>query len=88
MLFRSVESIGNAYVRISINMPSLRLSADEVACLFTPSKSRIKYLLCRQIVRDHSEITNRRGCGISARSDDGIIVVDVVLPKRGGKIKS
>lgn len=83
-----VESIGNAYVRISINMPSLRLSADEVACLFTPSKSRIKYLLCRQIVRDHSEITNRRGCGISARSDDGIIVVDVVLPKRGGKIKS
>lgn len=80
--YMSVGNIGNDYARISITMPSLNFPVKDVADLFTPSKSRIKYLLCRQIVRDHSEITNRRGCGISARSDEGVVVVDVVLPKK------
>jgi len=33
---------------------------------FTPSPQNIPFLICRQIVRENSEATNRRGCGIVA----------------------
>ena len=61
-------------------MPSLKLSDDEAANLFMPSKEHIPFLLCRQIVRDHGEATNRRACGIRAEIIDGITTVIVTLP--------
>lgn len=34
--------------------------------LFVPSVKNIPFLICRQIVRDNSELTNLHGCGIVA----------------------
>ena len=71
------------YVELRVPMPLLKLSDDEAANLFTPSKEHIPFLLCRQIVRDHGEATNRRACGIRAEVIDGVTTVIVTLPSGG-----
>ena len=69
------------YVEITMPMPSLHLSDNEAQALFTPvSIKNIPYLLCRQIVRDHGEATNRRMCGIWAEVRDGKSFVRIILP--------
>jgi len=69
------------YVEITMPMPTLRLSDSEAQALFTPaSVQNIPYLLCRQIVRDHGEATNRRMCGIWAEVRDGQSLVRIILP--------
>ena len=50
---------------------NLHLTDHEAQELFSPADDHITYLLCRQIVRDHSEATNRRGCGIRAEIVQG-----------------
>ena len=79
-------TLDERYVEVRIDMPQLKLSSEEAASLFTPSKDHILYLLCRQIVRDHGEATNRRGCGIRAElTSEGIVQIIIVLPS--AKIK-
>ena len=77
-----VQTINDGkYVEITMPMPSLHLSDDEAQTLFTPvSIQNIPYLLCRQIVRDHGEATNRRLCGIWAEVRDGQSLVRIILP--------
>ena len=71
------------YVEVHIPMPGLQLTPAQADDLFTPSKAHIPFLLCRQIVRDHGEATNRRGCGIRAEvSEDGPCVI-ITLPAAG-----
>jgi hypothetical protein len=48
----------------------------------TSHLSPLTSLIARQIVRDHGEATNRRGCGIT--TDNGIITI--ILPRYNGKI--
>jgi hypothetical protein len=45
-------------------------------------KTTFDYLLCRQIVRDHGEATNRRACGITTEENQ----LTVILPRYNGKI--
>ena len=68
------------YVEVRIPMLQLRLTPEQAADLFMPSKAHIPFLLCRQIVRDHGEATNRRGCGIFAELADDICVIVITLP--------
>ena len=68
------------YVEVHIPLPQLHLSEAEAHDLFTPSNSHIPYLICRQIVRDHGEATNRRGCGIYATIIDGTTNMIITLP--------
>ena len=68
------------YVEVHIPLPQLHLSEAEAHDLFTPSNSHIPYLVCRQIVRDHGEATNRRGCGIYATIIDGTTNMIITLP--------
>ena len=68
------------YVEVHIPMPQLKLTEAEVHDLFTPSKDHLPYLLCRQIVRDHGEATNRRGCGIYATLIEGTTNMIITLP--------
>ena len=69
------------YIEASVTMPRLHLTADAAQQLFTPDIGHIPYLLCRQIVRDHGEATNRRLCGIWADVDNnGQTIVHVILP--------
>ena len=69
--------VGEGYVECHVKMPSLRRTD-----LFTPShEANIPWLICRQIVRDHGEATNRRGCAIRAEADnDGGTVIVITLP--------
>lgn len=68
------------YVEVRIPMPLLKLSEEQARDLFIPSNEHIPYLICRQIVRDHGEATNRRGCGIYATLIDGITNMIITLP--------
>ena len=69
------------YVEVIVPMPQLQLSDDEAQNLFNPtSSSHIPYLLCRQIVRDHGEATNRRMCGIWAENVADSTQVRIILP--------
>lgn len=72
----------SGYLLVSVAMPSFVHAKQSLPLLFVPGTSAtIPFLLCRQIIRDHSESTNRRGCGISAREGDGgIAVVEFTLP--------
>ena len=75
------------YVEVRVPMSALTLSEQQASELFTPSKENIPFLLCRQIVRDHGEATNRRGCGIRAEVIDGLTTVIITLPAWKEKVK-
>ncbi len=69
------------YVEVKVPMPALKLTRQQATELFTPSKDRLPFLLCRQIVRDHGEATNRRGCGIYATiNDENQTFMNITLP--------
>jgi signal transduction histidine kinase len=70
------------YVEVHYAMPALHLTEQQAADLFSPSHEHIPYLLCRQIVREHGEATNRRGCGIRAEVTDAGVVIIITLPKK------
>ena len=70
----------DGYVEVRVPMPALKISDKEAAELFTPSKDHLPYLLCRQIVRDLGEATNRRGCGIYATIQDETTFMIITLP--------
>lgn len=74
-----VYASGDHYVRFEVLMPNLRLDDEQCLQLFSPSKDRLPYLLCRQIVRDNGEATNCRGCGISARKSEQGTIVSITL---------
>lgn len=69
------------YRCLRFSMPKLTsLSDAQIAELFTPTTVNVKFLLCRQIVRELGEVSNMRGCGISAlRNELNDVVVNVVM---------
>jgi len=69
------------YVVCTVSMPMLQLTEQQAAALFTPANDHIPFLLCRQIVRDHGEATNRRGCAIRAEVNDKGTQIIIVLPR-------
>ena len=72
-----VETADDRYVRVLLTMPSLPYRD-----FFVPSMQNIPLLICRQILRDNSESTNLRGCGIVAdRADDGSTIFRITLAK-------
>ena len=78
----SVSSRDDHYAVFSVAMPHVEYDAQTDGNLFTPSMAHIPYLLCRQIVRDHSEQTARRGCGMAVEADgQGGINMLVTLTK-------
>ena len=77
------EIPGSAYVRYWIDQQDVAYDAALHAQLFTPLTGDLRYLLCRQIVRELGEITNLRGCGIKAcQGDKGCLRIEAVLPAR------
>jgi hypothetical protein len=59
----------------------------EVVATIYPSPQtqslRFASLLCRQIVRDHGEATNRRACSISEEQHDNETIITIILPAYG-----
>ncbi len=77
----TIENFGTRYILVKVDAENLQLTDEECKSLFTPFTLNPDYLLCRQIVRDIGEITNARGCGISANKQDGKISIDIILPE-------
>ncbi len=50
--------------------------------MFTPNTENIPYIICRQIMRDHSEATSMRGCGMEAFANEHTLTIRIVLPGR------
>lgn len=71
----------NEYGEITIVMTALNNTAKTASDLFTPTTDHIPYLICRQIIRDHGEVTSHRGCGISACvNEEGKTEIKILLP--------
>ena len=66
------------YVICCVPMPNLSAQRD----LFTPAIENIPYLMCRQIVREHGEATNRRGCSITTETIDNQTSILITLPRQ------
>lgn len=76
------QSRDSVYSHYLVRLTTMRLTDKECRQLFTPLTSNLDFLLCRQIVREIGEVTNRRGSGIQAElSEDGMVVVRIVLPR-------
>lgn len=76
-----IKSVHTAYATCQFVFSGLRYDDSLHHLLFTPLTVDMRFLVCRQIVREMGETTNLRGCGIQAKpSDDGFLVIVVVLP--------
>ena len=62
-------------------MVNYRITEEQCRQLFTPLTCNMKFLLCRQIVREVGEVTNMRGCGVMAElTKEGYVAVSIILP--------
>ena len=76
-----IKSVHTAYATCQFVFPGLRYDDSWHHLLFTPLTVDMRFLVCRQIVREMGETTNLRGCGIQAKpSDEGFLLIEVVLP--------
>lgn len=63
----SISSKNNRYIVLDVICHKLPIDLEKSNIdLFIPTVQNIPYLICRQIVRENSELTNRHGCGIVA----------------------
>lgn len=76
-----VGESNDKYVEIKVPMPKAGISKTQCETLFTPSTPDMRYMVCRQIVREVGEATASRGCGIQAVWDDkqNIPIVEIKL---------
>ena len=72
----------NEYVRLNLSMTCLSLSEEQCSTLFTPLTADVDFLLCRQIVRELSEETNTRGCGILARREEDRTIIELTITEK------
>ena len=50
--------------------------------LFSPLTCDIRFLLCKQIVREVGEVTNARACGIQAvEGQEESTIIEIILTK-------
>ena len=78
---QEIKTVHTAYATCQFVFSGLRYDDSLHHRLFTPLTVDMRFLVCRQIVREMGETTNLRGCGIQATpSDDGFLVIEVVLP--------
>ena len=76
-----IKSVHTAYATCQFVFSGLRYDDSFHHRLFTPLTVDMRFLVCRQIVREMGETTNLRGCGIQAKpSDEGFLLIEVVLP--------
>lgn len=79
----------NNVVRIELVDERRRLSSDELAELFTPSRNKIignnivgmEYLVAKEIVRMHEDVMGWRGGRLEARDSDNGMVIYITLPR-------
>lgn len=79
---QEIKTVHTAYATCQFIFSGLRYDDSLHHLLFTPLTVDMRFLVCRQIVREMGETTNLRGCGIQAKpSDEGFLLIEVVLPE-------
>ena len=76
----ATEALDNQYIRLTVPMPSLNIAQNKVDQVFLPTSENFQLMLCKQIVRDHSEMANKHRCGIEAVVKDGKTYIIIILP--------
>lgn len=76
-----VVNQGDQYINLRVHVAGNAVTDEEAHSLFTPSTQHIPFMLCTQIIRDHSEFTNYRGCGIYAENENNELIINIILPK-------
>ena len=76
-----IEEEQQDYIVFHVTIRTKNASVEDASNLFSPMTKNIPYLICRQIVREIGESTNRRRCGIIAHSADDEIILDILLSK-------
>ena len=71
------------YMTARVLLPSFQCADVPLQQLFMPVHvDNIPFLICREIVRQHGEATNRHACGIRAERDtNNIINIIITLPR-------
>lgn len=70
------------YVIIRVFMPLIKLTKSQRMDLFSPLTCDIRFLLCKQIVREVGEVTNARACGIQAvEGQEESTIIEIILTK-------
>ena len=71
------------YMTARVLLPSFQVADVPLHQLFMPVHvDNIPFLICREIVRQHGEATNRHACGIRAERDtNNIINIIITLPR-------
>lgn len=78
----SIDDSTPQYLRMTLKRHDLKLEGEDYKQLFTPEGRNVAMLICRQIVRDHSQFTHRHGCGIYAQDNEGTEII-ITLPRYG-----
>ncbi len=74
------RSTTDDYVELEIPMPKLSLSPQQTSSLFTPETIDVRFLICRQIMRNIGEKTGARACGIRAtynKVEKNIVIITI-----------
>ncbi len=84
------KSTTDDYIDLEIPMPKLSLLPEQATSLFTPETTDIRFLVCRQIMRNIGEKTGARACGIKASHNkaEEIIVIITISRTIWNKLKS
>ena len=77
------EPYDDHYMTARVPLPSFQVGDVPLQQLFMPVHAdNIPFLICREIVRQHGEATNRHACGIRAEQDTNhIINIIITLPR-------
>lgn len=73
---------GDKYASLSVSMTAVSYSDEQCERLFTPLTVDVRYLICRQIIREIGEATNARACGISAEKATEGTTITIIIPIR------
>lgn len=81
-----VSSPDSLYAVLDIPLPHWKSSLAEEQNIFDADVANVPFLLCRQIVRDDGELTNRRRCGISMTQEryndlDNINIITITISR-------
>ena len=68
------------YQCLLVQLPKLALTEEQCRQLFTPATIDLRFLVCRQIVREIGEAYHARGCGIAAYPEVEGVGVRILLP--------
>lgn len=79
----TADNYNERYVNIKVFMTDMKLNDSQRMDLFSPTTIDIRFLLCKQIVREVGEITNARACGIQAvKGKDENTIIEIILTKQ------